>query len=117
MHAEALLRAAQGEPEAGDHLVEDQQRAGRVAQLAHAARGSPEAGSSVAEVARDGLHQHGGDRLVASAARSAAGVVVRATITDASAAATGGARSPPRRARRAAGCRGPTTNTGSSQPW
>ena len=31
-HAEALLRAAAGDAEAGDHLVEDEQRAARVAE-------------------------------------------------------------------------------------
>ena len=38
--AVALLRAAAGDAEAGDHLVEDEQRARRVAELAQRLRGS-----------------------------------------------------------------------------
>ena len=54
MHAADRLVAADAVPEARDHLVEDQQRARRVAQRAQALRGSPGAGSRPGELCATG---------------------------------------------------------------
>ena len=44
-HAELLLRAAERQPESGPHLVEDQQRAARSAELLDLLEKSPRGGS------------------------------------------------------------------------
>ncbi len=63
MHPEPFGGPAASESEAGDDLIEQQERAGVVARLPHALE-EPGAGSDQAHVRGDGLDGHDGDGLV-----------------------------------------------------
>ena len=73
--AEPLLRAAARDPEAGDHLVEDEQRARRVAELAQRLE-EARRGRDDAHVPGDRLDDHAREALAVALERPGGGVDV-----------------------------------------